>query len=109
LDEKHVSEFRQEYKKKRDILCDALNSIGLLDCRPSATLYIWQKVPAGMTSVEFSKKLLDKDIAIVTTPGAWISNEVDSVNPGEGYVRFALVPSISECKEAAEKIKKLKI
>ena len=109
LDEKHVEEFRDSYKKKRDIICDALNSIGLSDCRPEATLYIWQKVPSGISSVEFAKKLLDKDIAIVTTPGAWISNEVDGVNPGEGYVRFALVPTIIECKVAAEKIRKLKI
>jgi len=109
LDEKHVEEFRDSYKKKRDILIDALTSIGLEDCTPEGAMYIWQKVPSGMSSVEFAKKLLDKDIAIVTTPGAWISNEVDSVNPGEGYVRFALVPSISECKMAAEKIRKLKI
>jgi len=53
--------------------------------------------------------LLEKDIAIVTTPGSWISKEVDGLNPGEGYVRFALVPSIAECKEAAEKIRKLEL
>jgi LL-diaminopimelate aminotransferase len=108
LDEKHVEEFRDMYKKKRDIVCDALTSIGLEDCTPSATLYIWQKTPSGMSSVDFAKNLLDKDVAIVTTPGAWISDEVDGLNPGEGYVRFALVPTLTDCKSAAEKIKKLK-
>ncbi|MFH2027540.1 MAG: aminotransferase class I/II-fold pyridoxal phosphate-dependent enzyme [Nanoarchaeota archaeon] len=108
LDETHVEQFRESYKKKRDIMIDALTSIGLEDCSPDAGIYIWQKVPSGMTSVEFAKKLLEKDVAIVTTPGAWISNSIDGVNPGEGYVRFALVPTISECKEAAQRIKKLK-
>jgi len=107
LDETHVNQFREEYKKKRDIIVNALKSIGLDDCTPQATLYIWQKAPEGMSSVDFAKKLLDKDIAIVTTPGAWISKEVDNSNPGEGYVRFALVPSIAECKIAAEKIRRL--
>lgn len=109
LDEKHVEDFRTLYKKKRDILVDALKSIGLEDCTPEATLYIWQKAPNGTSSVDFAKKLLEKDIAIVTTPGSWISKEVNNINPGEGYVRFALVPSIADCKEAANKIKNLDI
>ena len=109
LDEKHVEEFRIDYKKKRDIITKALTSIGLEDCTPKATLYIWQKTPKNMSSVDFAKKLLKKDIAIVTTPGSWISKEINNLNPGEGYVRFALVPPIKDCKTAAEKIRKLKL
>ncbi len=109
LDEKHVEEFREEYKKKRDIIVNALTSIGLEDCTPEATIYIWQKCPDNVSSVDFAKKLLEKDIAIVTTPGSWLSREVDVANPGEGYVRFALVPTVKECKEAAEKIRKLNL
>lgn len=109
LDEKHVELFREEYKKKRDIMVNALTSIGLEDCTPKATMYIWQKTPKNISSVDFAKKLLNKDIAIVTTPGSWISKEVVSLNPGEGYIRFALVPSVNECKEAAERIKKLNL
>ena len=107
LDEKHVEEFRELYKKKRDIIVNALKSAGLDDCTPQAGIYIWQRVPSGMSSVEFAKKLLDKDIAIVTTPGSWISNKVEGVNPGEDYVRFALVPTVKDCKEAAGRIRKL--
>ena len=107
LDETHVKQFRESYKKKRDMLVDALTSIGLEDCTPKAGIYIWQKT--GMSSVDFAKKLLNKAIAVVTTPGAWISKEVDGLNPGEGYVRFALVPTVHDCKTAAERIKKLKL
>lgn len=109
LDEKHVELFREEYKKKRDIVVDALTSIGLEDCRPDAGIYIWQRCPKGTSSVDFAKRLLSREIGIVTTPGSWISKEIDKVNPGEGYVRFALVPSIHDCKTAAGRIKKLKV
>ena len=70
----------------------------------------WQRVPDGMTSVEFATSLLAPEVAIVTTPGAWLSDETnDGLNPGEGFVRFALVPSIEQTREAAEKIGNLKL
>ncbi|MBR9699090.1 aminotransferase class I/II-fold pyridoxal phosphate-dependent enzyme [Candidatus Woesearchaeota archaeon] len=106
-DESHVKHMREEYKKKRDYMCQALKQAGLEDCTPKATMYIWQKVPEKLSSIEFAKKLLDPKIACVVTPGEWISEEVDGMNPGKGYVRFALVPTIHECKVAAEKIGKL--
>lgn len=109
-DEQHVLAFREEYKQKRDILTEALQSVGL-EVKPSeGTFYMWQKVPDGMTSVEFATKLLDPEIGIVVTPGAWISDVTpEGLNPGEGYVRFALVPTVEKVREAAEKIKNLKI
>lgn len=100
----YMDELRKKYKIKRDLLIKAMVNAGLPKCEPKATIYIWQKCLKVMSSVEFAKKLLDKDIAVVTTPGAWISREVDGINPGEGYVRFALVPTIEETKEAAKRI-----
>lgn len=109
-DETHVQIMRDEYKIKRDILVKALTSIGLPDCTPDATIYIWQKVPDGMTSVDFAVKLLDPNIAIVATPGEWISDKsYDGHNPGEGFVRFALVPGIEQTEEAARRISRLKL
>ena len=109
-DEKHVDEMREEYRTKRDILVGAFKSLGLPDCTPESTIYIWQKVPEGMTSVEFATALLADDIAAVTTPGAWISDKTaDGLNPGEGYVRFALVPTVEETRAVAEKIAKMKL
>jgi LL-diaminopimelate aminotransferase len=107
-DETHVEKMREEYRIKRDMLVDAFQKIRLPDCTPEATIYLWQKVPQGMTSVDFAKKLLSPEIAIVTTPGAWISDKTaNGLNPGEGYVRFALVPSIKDTREAAKRIKKI--
>jgi LL-diaminopimelate aminotransferase len=105
-DESHVEELRKLYRKKRDILVGALKEKGLPDCSPKATLYIWQRVPEGHTSVSFAERLLAPDIAIVVTPGSLISEETAEGNPGEGFVRFALVPSIDDCELAAERIRK---
>ena len=105
-DERHVEKMRKDYKQKRDILTEALASAGLEDCTPNATLYVWQKTPKSMNSVDFAKKLLQKEIAVVVTPGAWISASFNGLNPGNDYVRFALVPSLEETKKAAERIKR---
>lgn len=105
-DEEHVVQFRKEYRQKRDILIDALTSCGLSDCTPDGTIYIWQKVPEGMTDVEFATRLVEEDIAVVTTPGSWITREINGSNPGSRYVRFALVPSVEETEQAARRIRK---
>jgi LL-diaminopimelate aminotransferase len=104
-DERHVQGFREEYRQKRDILCEALVRAGLEDCTPPSTLYVWQRVPRGMSSLEFASLLLDEKIAVVTTPGNWIAEPTaQGGNPGEGYVRFALVPSLENTRKAAERI-----
>jgi len=108
-DDQHVKELREDYRQKRDIIVDAFTSIGLASCKPKGTIYIWQKVPEGYTSLMIAKKLLQKEVAVVTTPGNWLSQEFQGVNPGEGYIRLALVPSLEEVKEAAQRIKKLKL
>lgn len=103
-DESHVETMRKSYREKRNIMINALTSAGMEDCTPGATLYIWQKTPNKMGSVDFAKRLLQKDIGIVVTPGAWISNGIDGFNPGASYVRFALVPTVEETNRAAKRI-----
>ena len=108
--EVHVEQMRREVRARRDVLCAALVGIGLPDCTPPATLYVWQRGPAGMTSAEFAKRLLDPAVALVTTPGSWISDPLpDGTNPGEGFVRFALVPSLEDTRRAAERLRGLRL
>lgn len=105
-DEKHVEEMRKLYRQKRDVVIKALVKAGLPDCTPKATIYVWQKVPEKMNCVEFAKALLKDDIGIVVTPGAWISENFMGINPGQSHVRLALVPTLEQCKQAAERLKK---
>lgn len=108
-DDEHVAKMRHLYEEKANVLIDALRCIGLDAKKPAATFYIWQKVPSGITDTQFAKKLLDPEIAIVVTPGSLISDECEyngeKINPGEGYVRFALMPTLEEVKEAMERLK----
>ncbi len=108
-DETHVAAMREEYRAKRDLLCGAFRRLGLPDCTPEATLYVWQKGPEGMSSVEFAQRLLDPEVAIVATPGTWLSSSEGGQDPGEGYVRLALVPTPEECAEAARRLERLRL
>lgn len=109
-DEEHVAGMREEYRRKRDILVEALVSAGLPECRPESTLYVWQETPPGVEDVALAKALLSPEVAVVTTPGTWISEPTSSgENPGEGHVRFALVPPLESTKTAAERIRKMNI
>jgi LL-diaminopimelate aminotransferase len=108
-DEAHVRAMREEYRVKRDVVCGAFRSIGLPDCTPASTMYVWQQGPQGMSAVEFARRLLDPEVAIVTTPGTWLSACQDGTDPGEGRVRLALVPTPQECEEAARRIARLRL
>ncbi|MCR4325699.1 MAG: aminotransferase class I/II-fold pyridoxal phosphate-dependent enzyme [Patescibacteria group bacterium] len=106
-DEEHVENMRRLYRDKRDILLPALREAGLETSASDATFYLWQKVYGD--DVEFAKKLLDPSIAIVVTPGSLISDTCDGgLNPGKGYVRFALMPSLEEVREAAKRLRALR-
>ena len=72
------------YEKRRDYLCDGLNSIGWKVNKPKATFYVWARIPReDMSSAEFCKQLLEK-ANIVTIPGTGYGSE------GEGYLRMSL-------------------
>lgn len=106
-DEKHVEEMRALYKAKREILIPALEAVGCEVPDTSATLYLWPRVPKGLNGLEFAKKLLAPKVAVVCTPGPALGEPLaDGTNPGERHVRFALVPSVEQCKEAAARMKK---
>ncbi len=108
-DEAHVKLMRDEYRTKRDVVCGAFRKLGLPDCTPASTMYVWQEGPRGMSAVEFARRLLAPEIAIVATPGTWLSAPQDGVDPGEGRVRLALVPTPEECEEAARRISRLRL
>ena len=54
------------YRKRRDLVCDTLESIGIKAPRPKAGLYIWARVPIGFTSKGFADRLLDTTGIAVT-------------------------------------------
>jgi acetylornithine aminotransferase len=90
-DDRHVEDVRALYRRKRETLLPALEERGLRLAGSEATFYLWLDV--GGSSEEFARRLLGH--GIVVAPGSFFGEA------GEGYVRFALVPTQDECERAA--------
>ncbi len=78
-----IKEHNDIYQRRRDLVVETLNKMGLQAKPSKASLYIWAKVPEGYTSAEFTNDLLDK-VGVVVTPGTGYGRS------GEGYVRLSL-------------------
>ena len=90
-DDGHVDDVRALYRRKRDVLLPALEAAGLRLAGSTATFYLW--IDVGGPSEDFARRLLER--GVVSTPGSFFGPA------GEGYVRFALVPTQAECERAA--------
>jgi LL-diaminopimelate aminotransferase len=87
-----IAEHNAVYQRRRDLICEVLNNIGLQARPPKAGLYIWAKVPEGYNSVDFTADLLDQ-VGVAVTPGVGYGRS------GEGYVRLSLtIPDASLVK-----------
>ena len=64
--------------------------MGLRNAGGPATMYLWVATPGGETSESFATRLLEHGVLVA--PGSFLGAS------GEGYVRFALVPTIEECR-----------
>jgi aspartate/methionine/tyrosine aminotransferase len=96
-DDGHVTDVREAYRRKREILLPALEAGGLRLAGSRATFYLWLDV--GGPSEPFARRLLDH--GIICAPGSFFGPA------GEGYVRFALVPTEAECARAASVLREL--
>ena len=100
-DEQHVIENRRLYQEKFDRVLPILQQAFDVK-RPDASFYIWLKVPGG-DDLAFAKKLW-QEAAIQVLPGRFLARDTEYGNPGEGYVRIALVADVDTCVKAAETI-----
>jgi len=78
-----IQEHNAIYQRRRDLVIETLNSVGLEVKPPKASLYIWAKVPEGYNSIDLANELLD-EVGVVVTPGVGYGRN------GEGYVRLSL-------------------
>lgn len=88
------------YRRRRDVLVDALRAIGMEVNAPKGTIYLWTRVPDGHTSASFAELVLE-EAAVVISPGAAYGPS------GEGFVRMSLTIADDRLNEAAERIAKL--
>jgi N-succinyldiaminopimelate aminotransferase len=99
-DEAHVRENRAKYREKFARLTPPLRQ-ALGAEAPEASFYFWLRTP--VPDQEFARRLFaEKHVTVL--PGSFLAREAAGVNPGEGYVRMALVAEIDECAEAIGRV-----
>ena len=82
-----VAEIRERYKRRRDVLVEALHNAGWEVPSPEASMFAWAPIPEeyrGIGTMEFSKLLLER-ANVAVAPGVGFGEY------GEGFVRIALV------------------
>ncbi len=97
-----VEEFRDVYRRRRDVLVESFAAAGWHVPPPPATMFAWAPIPrqfAALGSLEFSKLLLS-EAKVAVSPGLGFGEY------GEGYVRMALVENRHRIRQAARNIRK---
>jgi len=95
----HIEECNKLYIERRDLAVAELQKLGWHIKPNKATFYMWLPVPKGMTSAEFSTKMLD-NAGIVVPPGT-------AYGPGgEGWFRLSLCTGKERLKEAFDRMAK---
>jgi alanine-synthesizing transaminase len=98
-----VAEIVEDYRQRRNALCDGLEQASWKIEKPLGTMFVWAPVPerfASLGSLEFSKLLLEK-AQVAVAPGVGFGPA------GEGFVRFALVENTHRIRQAVRSMRKL--
>ncbi|MDX8386719.1 MAG: succinyldiaminopimelate transaminase [Gallionella sp.] len=99
-DEAHVAENRRMYADKFSTVIDILKPV-LPVTLPDAGFYMW--VPTPIADTTFAQSLY-RDYNVIVLPGSYLACETNGVNPGNNFVRMALVANMEETTEAAQRI-----
>jgi acetylornithine aminotransferase len=103
-DDRHTADQRARYAAKRALFLDYFKRHGFHIEASEATFYLWVRAPrtpgarggSGADDVAFVERLLR--LGLVSLPGSYLGPG------GEGYVRWALVPTLEQCREAIARL-----
>ena len=90
-DEDHVIDNRAQYHEKYDLADRILGNVPGY-AAPEAGFFLWLPVHDG----EAAALKLWQATGVRVLPGAYLAREIDGVNPGDGYIRVALVAPKAE-------------
>lgn len=85
------------YQRRRDLLIEGCNALGLRARVTRAGLYIWAAVPEHTTSRDFADELFDQT-GVFVTPGANFGTT------GEGYIRISMTAPNERIEVALQRI-----
>lgn len=96
--ERALKEMTNEYNQRRRVIVKRLNEIGLTCFEPKGAFYAFPSVEStGLTSEEFSSKLLKKE-KVAVVPGSAFGDA------GNGFIRCAYAASMEDIEEAMVRI-----
>jgi aminotransferase len=98
--EPEVERMRAEYDRRRRLLVDGLNAIGLETFEPRGAFYAFPRITStGLSSDEFTERLLTEE-RVAVVPG-------DAFGPsGAGHVRMCYATSYERLQEALVRIER---
>ena len=96
--EEAVQEMRARYDRRRRLIVDGLNSIGLACFEPRGAFYAFPNIAAtGMSDEEFSERLLQEE-KVACVPGSAFGA------CGAGHVRCSYATAYSQIEQALERL-----
>src|SRR5262245_5230263 len=101
-DDSVISDVREIYQYRRDVMVESFSRAGWNLPSPKATMFVWSPIPdqyAHLGSLEFAK-LLIQETGVAVAPGVGFGEY------GDQYVRLALVENEQRIRQAARNIKK---
>jgi aspartate/methionine/tyrosine aminotransferase len=99
--EKASQQMVAEFRKRRDVFADGLNSIPGIRClKPLGAFYLFPNISGvGLPSEEFANRLLT-EAGVATLSGTAFGDY------GEGYLRLSFASSLANLETALERIRK---
>jgi LL-diaminopimelate aminotransferase len=97
----YVREMNDVYRRRRDLVCDALAQAGVDVTSPKGTIYIWAPIPPGFDSAAaYCEHVLEQAAVVISPGGAYGAS-------GEGFFRISLTTPDDRLLEAVERIRRL--
>jgi LL-diaminopimelate aminotransferase len=87
----------EELTRRRDAAVSALTEAGFAVESPTAAMYLWVPLPAGLRSADFTTHALEEE-GVVTLPGSGFGPG------GEGFFRIALTVPPARLREAVTRL-----
>ena len=105
LDDDYFEKLAAKYRKKREVLCGALDEVGLTPCVPQGAYYVLADVSSlpGANSKERAMHLLEKT-GVASVPGESFFKGIE----GETIVRFCFAKEDDVIEDACRRLQSLK-
>jgi LL-diaminopimelate aminotransferase len=96
--EEELAKLKAMYQERKEVMENGLRELGWKVIPTKGTIFLWARVPKGMTSEQFATIMLEKAAVVVPAGNGYGTY-------GEGYFRIALTQEVDRLKEAIQRMK----